>query len=63
MFLKLGAGKGCQGFRETKMRIGGPKFACTSVNEGSVLITMFLSVILLKILFNKGGVYHFDFLI
>ena len=45
------------------MRIGGPKFACTSVNEGSVLITMFLSVILLKILFNKGGVYHFDFLI
>jgi hypothetical protein len=26
--------------------VGGPKFVCTSVNEGSVLITVFLSDIL-----------------
>ena len=33
MFLKLGSTKGCQRFRELKMRIGGPKFLCTSVND------------------------------
>jgi hypothetical protein len=26
VFLKLRSAKGCQGFRETKMRNGGPKF-------------------------------------
>jgi hypothetical protein len=46
VFLKLGSAKGCQGFREKNMRNGGPKFVFTSVNERSLLIMVFLSVIL-----------------
>ena len=51
VFLKLGSSKGCQGFRETKMRNGGRVLLaiqnlCTSVNKRSILIVVFLKVIL-----------------
>jgi hypothetical protein len=46
LFLELGSAKGCKGFRETKICNDGPKFVCTTVNERSVLIMTFLSVIL-----------------
>jgi hypothetical protein len=46
-----------------KSFIGGTKFVCSSANVRSVLIMVFLSITPKKILFNKHGVYHFDFLI